>query len=251
MKRSFRIAAPALVAVALTPLFAADTLPKAETILDKVVEAMGGKAAYAKIHSMVLTGNMEVKGIGMKGSLISYHSAPSSLYVEVKIEGIGTIRDGSDGKIAWEISAFQGPRLKDGDEKAFALREADMTAAENWRKYFKEVVTQGIEQVDGKDCYKLLMTPNEGSPETQYIDKATYLPAKLTMTMKGPMGEIPMETVMGEYRKQGDLLVPFKAVQKAAGQEINITFDTVKFNVDIPKEKFDTPEEIQALLKKQ
>ena len=171
MKRNIRIAAFALGTVALAPLFAADTLPKAETILDKTVDAMGGKAAYDKVHSMILTGNMEVKGIGLKGSLTSYHATPDKLYVEVKIDGIGTIRDGSDGKIAWEISALQGPRLKDGDEKAMALREADMNSSVNWRKYYKQAVTDGIEKVDGKDCYKITMTPTEGSPETRYIDK--------------------------------------------------------------------------------
>jgi zinc protease len=250
MKRNFRVAAFALGTAVLMPLFAADTLPKAETILDKTVDAMGGKAAYDKVHSMILTGSMEVKGIGVKGSLTSYHAAPDKLYVEIKIEGIGTIRDGSDGKIAWEVSALQGPRLKEGDEKAMALREADMNSAVNWRKYYKQAVTDGIEKVDGKDCYKITMTPAEGSPETRYIDKETYLPAKMAMTMKGPMGEIAMETSIGDFRKENGLLVPFKATQKAAGQEIAITFDSVQFNVDIPAEKFNTPEEIQALLNK-
>jgi zinc protease len=250
MKSNSRIAAFVLGAVALAPLFAADSLPKAETILDKSAEASGGKAAADKIHSMVLTGKMEVKGIGIKGTLTSYHAAPNHMYTEVNIEGIGTVRDGSDGKIAWEVSAIQGPRLKDGDEKAMALREADMNSGVTWRKYYKEAATQGIEKVDGKDCYKILMTPNDGSPETRYIDKETYLPARMTMTMKGPMGEVPIETTVGDYRKQGDMMVPFSALQKAAGQEIAITFDSVKFNEDIPKEKFDVPEEIQALLKK-
>jgi hypothetical protein len=244
------IAKLALGAVALVPLFAADTLPKAETILDKTTEAMGGKAAYDKLHNMVVSGSMEVKGIGIKGTMKSYHVAPDKMLVEVEIQGIGTIRDGSDGKIAWEISAIQGPRIKEGDEKALALRESDFTAGVNWRKHYKEAVTSAIEKVDGKDCYKLLMTPNEGPQETHYIDKDTNLPVRMSMTMKGPMGEIPIEATMGDYRKEGDLLMPHSTVQKAAGQEIAITFDTVQFNVDVPKDKFDLPDEIQALLKK-
>jgi len=250
MKCTRTILKLALGAVALVPLFAADTLPKADTILDKTADAMGGKAAYDKLHSMVVTGSMEVKGIGIKGSLTSYHVAPDKMLVEVTIQGIGTIKDGSDGKIAWELSAIQGPRIKDGDEKAIALREADFTGGVNWRKHYKEVVTSAIEKVDGKDCYKIVMTPNDGPQETHYVEKESNLPVKMTMTMKGPMGEIPLEATMGDFRKEGNLLMPHKTIQKAAGQEIAITFDTVQFNVDVPKDKFDLPDEIQQLLKK-
>jgi hypothetical protein len=232
------------------PLFAADSLPKAETILDKGVEAEGGKAAFEKLHSMIVTGSMEVKGIGLKGTMTSYRAAPDKMLVEVEIQGIGTIRDGWDGKTAWELSALQGPRIKDGDEFAVAKREGDFTGALHWRDYYKEVVTQAIEKVDGKDCYKILLTPKEGSPETHFIDKETYLPVKVQMTLKGPMGEIQTEGTIGDYRKEGDLMMAHKLVQKAAGQEITITFDGVKFNPEIPKDKFDLPDEIQALLKK-
>jgi len=249
LRGAFGITGLAIGAMAL-PLLAADTLPKAETILDKSVEAQGGKAAYEKLHSMVVTGTMEVKGIGLKGTMTSYRSAPDKMLVEVEIQGIGTIRDGWDGKVAWEMSALQGPRIKEGDERAVAEREGDFNSEVHWRDHFKEVVTQGIEKVDGKDCYKILMTPKEGSPETQFIEKETSLPVKVQVTLKGPMGEMPTEGTIGDYRKEGDLLMAHKMVQKMAGQEITVTFDTVKFNVDIPKDKFDLPEEIQALLKK-
>jgi Outer membrane lipoprotein-sorting protein len=218
--------------------------------MDKSIEAQGGRAAYEKLHSIVITGTMEVKSVGIKGSLTSYHAAPDKMLVEVEIQGLGTIRDGSDGKIAWEVSAMQGPRLKEGDEKAIALREGDFNSSLHWRDHYKTAVTEGIVKVDGKDCYKIVLTPNEGSPETQYIDKETNLPVKTEMVLKGPMGEIPVEATLGDYRKEGDILLPHKTVQKAAGQEYTITFDSIKFNVDIPKDKFDLPDEIQALLKK-
>jgi len=250
MKRNSLVLKLALCAAALVPLFAADNLPKAETILDKNVEATGGRAAYEKLHSMVVTGTMEVKGIGIKGSMTSYHAAPDKMLMEVNIQGVGLIRDGSDGEVAWEISAMQGPRLKEGDEKAVALREAQFNATLHWREHYKQVVTAGVEKVDGKDCYKLVLTPNQGSPETQYFDKETSLPVKIAMTVKSPMGELPTESLIGDYRQEGDLLMPHRMTQKAAGQEIAIQFDSVRFNVDIPKEKFDLPEEIQALAAK-
>ena len=239
-----------LGAAAMAPLFAAADSPKAEAILDKSVEATGGRAAYEKVHSMVITGTMEVKGIGIKGSMTSYHAAPDKLLMEVNLEGVGAIRDGSNGEVAWEMSAMQGPRLKQGEERAVALREGKFNELLHWRESYKQAVTAGTEKVDGKDCYKVVMTPNEGGPVTQYFDKETNLPVKIAMVVKTPMGELPAETLIGDYRKEGDLLMAHKMTQKAAGQEITLQFDSVKFNVDIPKDKFDLPQEIQALLAK-
>src|ERR1043166_7944689 len=91
---------------------AADTLPKAETILDKFIEVTGGKAAYEKRHTEVSTGSMEIVGKGIKGTLTSYRSEPDKSYTEIDIQGIGKVQEGSDGAVAWSLSAMQGPRVK-------------------------------------------------------------------------------------------------------------------------------------------
>ena len=233
------------------PARAEDALPKAEEILDKFVEATGGKAAYEKIHNEKATGTFEFVGKGVKGAMTNYRAEPNKMYMRIDLENIGAIEDGTDGETAWTLSVVQGPHIKQGEERAVSLREATLRAPLEWRKLYKNAETAAVEDVNGQACYKLVLTPNEGSPETQYVDKETNLPVKTEMTLKGPMGEIPVEATIGDYRKEGDLMMPHKTIQKAAGQEISILFDSVKFNVDIPKEKFDLPEEIQALLKKQ
>jgi hypothetical protein len=95
-----------------------------------------------------------------------------------------------------------------------------------------------------------VLTPKTGAPVTRYYDKETNLMTKMVMTMKSPMGEISAESYPSDYRKEGEILMPHKVLQKAASQEFTFTVDSVQFNPDIPKEKFDLPGEIQALIKK-
>jgi outer membrane lipoprotein-sorting protein len=64
------------------------------------------------------------------------------------------------------------------------------------------------------------------------------------------MGEQTVDSFATDYRKEGDVLMPHKIKQSAAGQEITITFDSVTFNADIPADKFAVPDEIKALVKK-
>lgn len=253
MKRNLTVTKIGFALLLATPaarLLAADELPKAETILDKYVEVTGGRAAYEKLHNMVTTGSMLLAPMGIKASVASYHAAPNKMLMEINIEGMGKIQEGSDGTVAWSLSAMQGPHIKEGEEKAQAMLEAQFNSETEWKNQYKEVKTTGVESVDGKDCYKIVMTPNTGSPVTRYYDKQSYLLVKVAMTAKTPMGDIPVESTLDDYRKEGDILTPHKTTAKQGPQQFTITLDSVKYNVDIPAQKFELPDEIKALAKK-
>ena len=230
-------------------LAAADDLPKAETILDKSIEATGGKAAWQKIHNEVSTGSMSVGG--MQGTATIYRAEPDKNYTEITFEGIGKMTQGSNGKIAWSNSAMQGPHVKEGDEKESALLEGKFDGELNWRAQYPKVETVGMETIGGKDCYKVILTPKSGNPITRYYDKQSGLMQKMVITVKGPMGEVTMESLLSDYHKEGDILVPHRLTNKAMGQEFVINIDKIQYNADIPPSRFDTPAEIQALLDKE
>jgi len=231
-------------------LFAADDLPKGEAILDKYVEATGGKAAYAKLKSDIATGTMTFAAMGLTGNMVVYSQAPDKRSVEITLEGIGKIVEGSNGEIAWSFNAMQGPRLKEGDEKAQTLAQARYGAEANWRDLYTSAETQGIETVDGKECYKVAMTPKTGKPQTRWYDKGTGLLAKMSMTAESPMGAMAVETNLSDYRKEGEITVPHKMLNKVASQEFSMTIEKVEQNVEIPKEKFEPPAEVKALINK-
>ena len=39
--------------------------------------------------------------MGLKGTVISYHTEPDQSLVEINIDGMGKILEGSNGEIAW------------------------------------------------------------------------------------------------------------------------------------------------------
>jgi zinc protease len=231
-------------------VLAADELPKGDTILDKYVEATGGKAAYSKLHNQVVNGTTEFKTMGMKGKMMVYTAEPDKHYTEIELGGIGKIQEGSNGDVVWSYSAMQGPRIKEGDEKAEALLQGKFNSEVNWRDLFKSAETVGVEQVDGKDCYKVVLTPKTGPAITKWFSKDTGLLMKMAMTSKTPMGDIQSDSTYSDYRKEGEVLVPHKVVTHVATMELVMTVDGVQSNVDIPKDKFDPPAEVKALMNK-
>jgi hypothetical protein len=95
-----------------------------------------------------------------------------------------------------------------------------------------------------------VLTPKVGKPMTQYYDKQSGLMVKMVITVKNAMGEITVESVADDYRKEGGILVPHKLTNKAMGQQFVISIDKVEYNAEIPASRFDLPAEVQALLDK-
>lgn len=222
---------------------------KAEEIIAKSIEAVGGEAALNKLKNRIAKGTLAVEGQEIKGPMEVYERAPNFRYVKVEITSMGAQESGCDGKVLWE-KTIMGPRILEGEERAMAQRESRFNAVLFWRDFFSDVEFAGEEDVNGQACYRLNYTTKTGTKESTWHDKKTYLPVKVTMTVKGPTGEIPLEIFPEDYRKVDGVLIPFKTIQAIGGgmQRIVLTLESVEHNVDIPDARFKLPPEIQELV---
>jgi hypothetical protein len=241
-----RIAFPALLLLAAAA-FAADDI-KPEAILDKYVEVTGGRAAYEKIQTEIATGTLELTGMGLSGTLTSYRAAPDKSYTVIDFAGVGKAEQGSNGEVAWSINAQEGARIKQGDERATALRSDAMHAEIRWRDFYKKTELAGTEDVGGKACYKIVLTPKEGSAETRYYDKSSNLLVKVVLPVTTPQGAMTVEQNLSDYRDEGGILVPHTLMQKIPNVDILVKIESIKRNAEIPAGRFDLPAEIKALM---
>jgi hypothetical protein len=232
------------------PAFSEDT-PTAEAILDRFVEVTGGKAAYQQRKSEVVHGTVEFSAMGLKGSMVEYFEEPGKFYMAMDLAGVGKIESGLIDGVAWENSVLQGARVKTGEEQAQALREAAMNSFDHWREVYPKAEVAGEEQVDGELCYKVVLTPAEGKPESMYFEKKSGLMRKTTVVAASQLGDLVAESISKEYRRFGDILAPAKVTERVAGQEFTLTIDSMEANQEIPAEKFAFPDEVKALLARQ
>jgi len=231
---------------------AQEKLPPAAAVIDRYIEATGGKAAYEKHQNQIAKGTLSFPAQGISGAMTMTMAEPSNTSTKVEIGAIGTMQEGVSGDVAWEVSPMQGPRIVEGAERADVLREARFNAPIHWREQYSKAETQGVERVGDEDCVKVLMTPSDGGhPETMYFSRKTGLLIKQTGTRATAMGDFPFESDFSDYRPVDGVLEPFKTAEKAAGQEIQLTISSLQFNVDLPPSAFEMPAEIQTLVKKQ
>jgi hypothetical protein len=233
------------------PLLGADApLPSVQSVVDHWIAATGGRAAWEARHNTVQHATLDFAKLGLKGSLTVYQAAPDKYLEITDLASVGKIAAGSNGEVAWENTALQGPRIKQGAEKADAFREGAFNADLNWQKLYVKGETAGAETVEGHECYKVVLTPKEGNPVNEFYDKTSGLLVKTATTVTSQLGEIAAEILYDDYQKDGGILSPHRMVNRAAGQEFVIQIQSIETNADLPKDRFDLPPEVQALVNK-
>ncbi len=196
-----------------------------------------------------MRGTVDLVGHNLAGTVVIDEQGEKS-YSAIELPGIGKIEEGYDGSTAWESSAIQGTRIKEGDEKAAVERSSSFRVLTHWKQYYRSIQNAGTADVDGKAAWKLEMTPKQGKVETLYFDKDSGFLVRMEQTVSTPLGDIPTAVDFADYRAVEGIQTPFTINQKAAGQTIAIKLDAVTYKADIPAARFDLPPAVRELMKK-
>ncbi|HXJ41916.1 MAG TPA: hypothetical protein VNH18_21750 [Bryobacteraceae bacterium] len=234
-----------LVSTAL--LCIAADLPTGDSLMQQAMQRSGTPEALAKVTSIVMTGRIVVEGRNIEGPVSVYQQGNKN-YTVIEFPGLGKVEEGYDGTVAWETNALQGTRLKEGEEKAAAVRSSRMNLLASWRTEYKSARTLGEGDVDGKPAWKVELTPHEGKPETFFFDKESGLPVRIAQTAVSPLGEIQVDLTLSDYRPVDGVQTPFVMTERAIGQVMTMRFAKIIYGSQIPPDRFELPAAVKALV---
>ena len=219
----------------------ADAMPSVDQILDKYVQALGGKAAIEKVTSTLITGTFELPAMGMSGSLEIYAKAPNKNAIVINLSGFGLIQSGFNGTIAWSQDPQSGLRELTGAELADTKRDAEFHKDIKLKQVYPKMTLTGKDKVGERDAYVIEATPADGKPEKMYFDTQTGLLLRRDIDRESPQGAAHVETYFEDYKETGGVKTPFTI--KIVRPEISFTLKTteVKQNVPIDDAKFNKP----------
>ncbi len=217
-------------------------------ILDRYTQATGGLEAYEKIQNRVTKGTFAIPQVGLQGPLTIYHARPNQVYTLLEIEALGKTESGISGDVAWEMSLATGPRIKEGTERTEALRDGTFNGYANWQEIYGEAEYAGIAEINGRLCYKVILSPESGGPRTLYFDQETNLAAKIEAIVESQAGAIPVESFPEDYMEVDGILMPRVTKTVIMGQERVVTTESVEHNVQMPDGIFELPEDVKALI---
>lgn len=222
--------------------------PTAVQILKRFSKEIGGEQAFLKHNSQHATGTVEMRGQNLKGTMEVFAARPDKLKMVVTMEGIGGITTAFDGTIGWMVNPLIGPMLLEGKMLDQIKSEADFDHTLHKPEDYKTIELQGKEEFNGELCYKLHLVHKTGFDSIEYFSVKTGLQKGFVATQDTPLGPVKATTYVSDYQHFGDLYVPSKMIQNVSGMETVMTISKMEFD-NVPKDTFEPPAQIQALLK--
>ena len=219
-------------------------LPAARQILDRHIQEIGGREALQRLQSIRTSATLSFAGL--TGEMTAYAKRPDRLLVHTSLPGVGEIRTGYNGQVAWSTDPVQGPRLLTGNELVEMRERARFDQMLKDPSSYQSIETVQRTTFEGRPVYEVKVVRPSGREETEYYDAETGLQIGQITTQSSAMGQMQVTTVMSDYRRFGPLLLAAKAVQRLGPQEISITTNSVDYDT-VADSVFALPAEIRAL----
>jgi hypothetical protein len=216
------------------------TAQTADEIINRHIEAIGGKDVLSKITSIYVEGSMSLMGT----------EAPNRTYIlngkgfknEIDMMGSTIIQCMTD-KGGWMVNPMAGGGIEDMPEKQAKSASASYTIGGIFLNYVDKGIAVeliGKKKVGDVEAFQLKVTPKEGMVSTYYIDPKTYYILK--MEAKGEMmgQELEVTTTYSNYKKAENGYVMAHTTEMDMGQmaitntvkkvEVNKTMDETTFS---------------------
>jgi hypothetical protein len=238
------------VAALVWPMSASgqDKLPAAREIIDRFVEATGGREALARHQSRRAVGRITMPAQGVEGDVEIVAARPALMRLRMTIPGVGEIQSGYDGKVAWSMNPLTGPMLMQGKALEQTRADAEFDSSLHPETLYKTLDTIEKTTFEGRPAYKVRAVRTTGDEDFEYYDAENGLLLGAEVTRESPMGPVKATHVTSDYRDFGGVKIASRIVQRLMGTEQVITISEVEFD-KVDKAVFALPAAIQALVK--
>jgi hypothetical protein len=215
----------------------------ARQIIEKSIEATGGRAALAGMTSTVSKGYMQIAGHEEHSVMEFYAKAPNKHLIVTAIEGFGETRQGFDGVVAWRQDPTGAVTELTGAALAAERAESAFNPMLQWRDIYATAVLKGKTRIGGRDAWTILFTEKNGTPAVRYYDAETYLLVRQTVKVKTPRGLLDITVDLSDYRDAGGgVKAPFLMKQSTPGVgEITVRMTEIRNNAEIDDAIFSKP----------
>ena len=135
--------------------------PTLEQILDKYVEALGGRAALERVNSRASKGTFTSINLKTKGPIEIYAKAPNKWLMVLLAQGYGNYRRGFNGTVAWE--KYPG-RDSASNLSSFSKRDAEFYLPLKFRETYPNATLKGSERLNEHETF-VIEAPAAGNPK--------------------------------------------------------------------------------------
>jgi hypothetical protein len=223
------------------PAFAADPSMSLEDVIAKHVEAHGGKASWAEVRSLKMTGTMTSWSKKAPFTLVKTRDG------KYRLDGVQDeqkLEIGYDGTTAWWDNRMmqEGAQKVRGADLAVILRDTDFpTPFFDYKEKKYDVQLLGPKEIEGRDALALGVKRADGLEETWYLDPATYLEIARESPGSDFGRPVPQQTFYEDFRKVGGITMPFRIDSNWYTRERALEIASIETNVAVDDASFRLP----------
>jgi len=241
MKKLFSLTFAIIIAAFFTVVHGQDL----SEILDQHFTVVG-QEKLMKIKTFTIYGN--IVQMGTEFSFVQKVKKPDKFRMEADIQGQKMIQafSGDDG---WYIAPWIGPDPQDltGQQLKQAKEQTNIEGdLYNWEEKGHLVEYLGTEDMEGTEVYKIKLTKKDGDEIFYYIDSEAYIILKESRKMTVQGNEMEIESFPGNYEMLDGIAFPMSIKTNTMGQETQVLFDSVKFDLELDDSIFNRPVQEEA-----
>lgn len=237
--------AGAALAVASAPA-SAQALPTAQQVVSRYVAAIGGEQAIAAQQYRTVQLEMSLPAAGMTLTAQSMQARPNKAVMNIEMPGMGTMRQGFDGQVAWSINPMQGARILEGRELADALRQYDFESNMRFESTVQSMEVVGRAQANGESCVNVRMVLKTGGEMVNCFADDDGLLVSSVVRVETEAGAVESTLSFHDYKVFGGIRMPARTSMSVMGQSMEMLVKSVSTD-PIDASVFELPAEIKAL----
>ncbi|MCK4941909.1 aspartyl protease family protein, partial [candidate division WOR-3 bacterium] len=193
-------------------------------------------------ETMYQEGTIVIEGAGLEGTFKQWSERPIRLRQETDLKVVSEV-SGDNGEFSWLVDANDKVLIQ-RDENTLKEREVRILMAEyelvNPQSQYFEVTFEGVEKVDGKDCYvvKIANTINQ-DVQMNFYDKSSFYLLK-TMIIKPDRED---HITYSDFRKVNGFVFPFRELirELPTDEMITVEYSLYRLDYSIDSTLFEPP----------
>lgn len=210
----------------------------ADEIIDKHLAAIGGKEAWRKVNSIVMTGTMNVMGRDVEIKISQANKLGARTDVNVAGMSNYELYTPNHGFRYYPVQGQTKPEPMTPEELKENIDDLDVQGnLLDYKQKGHTVEYLGMEDVEGTECFKLKVISKNGNETVVFIDPANHYIIR-TLSKRKAMGqEMELKVDISDYRDVNGLKVPFSVTQPFG----TVVFSSIKINEPIDEKLFAAP----------
>lgn len=212
----------------------------AQQILDKYVQAIGGREAWEKLKTRVSMGTIEIPSMSLSGTVLVHEKVPNRMLMVVILAG-SAFRQGFDGTEGWSDDPVNGVRLKSGAGLEEMRRDADFYHPLHLQQIYSKFAVKGTEVINGRGAYVLEATLPDGGADKMYFDKESGLLIRVETQQHTSDGVQTFIVDIQDYHQVDGVRLPFTVHQTNSASSYTIRFGDVHHNTELDDSEFAKP----------